>query len=71
VTLCEFRYESFDARGSGEHLDRVAALLDDLLEARWVLTDATRDAAGGGWWRICLYREMGTGRKKRTVHGSE
>jgi len=64
VTLCEFRYESFNARGSGEHLDRVAARLDDLLGARWVLADAKRDAAGGGWWRICLYRETGPRRMK-------
>ena len=63
MTLCEFRFEDFNTRGSREHLDRVAALLDDLLTARWVLTDAKRDAAGGGWWRMCLYRETGLGQR--------
>lgn len=66
MTVCEFRYEGFNARGNDEHLDRMAALLDDLLEARWVLADAVRDPGGGGWWRICLYREMG----QRAVDGA-
>jgi hypothetical protein len=42
----------------------VAALLNDLLEARWVLADAKRAAAGGGWWQLCLYRETGLKRRK-------
>jgi len=58
VTICEFRFESFNARGDDEYLDRVTALLDDLLDARWVLDDAMREPAGGGWWRICLYRHV-------------
>jgi len=58
VTVCEFRFESFNARGDDEYLDCATALLDDLLEARWVLADAMRDPAGGGWWRICLYRDV-------------
>jgi len=58
VTVCELRLETFNARGNDEHLDRMAALLDDLLEARWVLADAMRDPAGGGWWQMCLYRDV-------------
>lgn len=58
MTVCEFRFEKFNARGSDEYLDRITALLDDLLEARWVLEEAMRDPAGGGWWRMCLYRDV-------------
>lgn len=58
MTVCEFRFERFNVRGNDEYVDRVTALLDDLLEARWVVADATRDPAGGGWWPICLYRDV-------------
>ncbi|MGH9715802.1 MAG: hypothetical protein ACRD4R_03600 [Candidatus Acidiferrales bacterium] len=58
MTVCEFRFERFNARGNDEYLDRVSALLEDLLEARWVLADAARHPEGGGWWQICLYREF-------------
>lgn len=59
MTLCEFRFENLNARGSDEHLERIAALLEDLLEARWVLADAESDPAGSGWWSVCLFREEG------------
>jgi hypothetical protein len=58
VTVFELRFERFNARGNDEHLDRMAALLDDLLDARWTLADAKRDPAGCGWWRVCLYRDI-------------
>jgi len=58
VTICELRFERFNARGNDEYLDRLTALLDDLLEARWVLADAVRDPSGGGWWSICLCRDV-------------
>lgn len=57
VTICEFQFENFNARGSDDHLDRTAARLDRLLESRWAMVDARRDAAQSGWWSLCFYRE--------------
>jgi hypothetical protein len=58
VTICEYRFENFNARGSDDYLDRTAAHLDRLLRLRWAMVDAKRDGAQKGWWRICLYREI-------------
>jgi hypothetical protein len=57
MTIYEFRFENFNARGSDYYLDRTAAQLDCLLQSRWAMVDAKRNAAQSGWWSLCFYRE--------------
>jgi hypothetical protein len=57
VTLCEYRFEVFDARGTDDYLDGFAERLDELFSAGWTLPDAERHPALYGWWRLCLFRE--------------
>ncbi|MBZ5695921.1 MAG: hypothetical protein LAN36_11250 [Acidobacteriia bacterium] len=57
LTLCEYQFELFDARGSDEYLDRFAARLDEFFNAGWQVLDASRDPAAAGVWRVYLSRE--------------
>jgi hypothetical protein len=57
MTIYEFRFENFNARGSDDYLDRTAARLDRLLQSRWAMLDAKRDTGQSGWWSLCFYRE--------------
>lgn len=56
MTRCEFRFENLFVLGDDGYLDAVAAWLDDLFEAEWVLDDAIRSAECDGWWCLCLFR---------------
>ncbi len=58
TTLCEFRLESIFILGDDEYLDGLAAWLDALFEAEWVLDGAIRHQSHGGWWCLCLYRDV-------------
>lgn len=56
MTLCEFQVRTFNACGTDEYLDEVAAYFDRMLELGWQLIDGERDVCGG-WWRVWLYLE--------------
>jgi hypothetical protein len=56
MTLCEFHFEHVLILGGEEYLDAMAARLDELFAAEWVLDDAIRSPSHDGWWEICLYR---------------
>lgn len=58
---CEYRFESFNARGDDDYLDQVARQLDELFQADWTVPEVNRDPAFRGWWQICLFREGSTG----------
>jgi hypothetical protein len=64
VSICEYQFASFDARGNEDYLDRFATQLDALFQRGWTMADAARD--GRGWGQGCLYRERKTGREERT-----
>jgi len=59
MTLCEYRFETFNARGADEYLDQFAERLDGWFAEGWAVLDSKRETARAGWWRIELFKESG------------
>jgi len=57
MTLCEYRFEQFNARGDDDYVDRFAWRLDDLFDRGWTLLNSARETASPGWWRVELFRD--------------
>jgi hypothetical protein len=49
VTVCEYLFENFDARGDDEHLERFSDRLDELFASGWKLLESRKDAAFRGF----------------------
>jgi len=62
MSVCEYRFEPFDARGDDEYIDRFTQRLDKLFAEGWILVDSTRDKSFVGWWRVELFKEVNPGR---------
>jgi hypothetical protein len=60
MTVCEYRFESFNARGDEEYLERFAHFLDELFRIGWAAPEVIRHSAGNGWWLVSLYKEDGS-----------
>jgi hypothetical protein len=56
MTVGEYLFENFDARGDDEYLDRFSHRLDELFAAGWKLLESRKDSGYKGWWRIELFR---------------
>lgn len=57
MTLCEYRFERFNACGDDKYVDRFARRLDELFLRGWTLVDSRREMASPGWWRVELFRD--------------
>ena len=57
MTLCEYRFERFNACGDDTYVDRFAQHLSDLFDRGWMLLDSARETASPGWWRVELFRD--------------
>jgi len=57
MTLCEYFFVRFNARGDDEYVDRFAEHLNELLDQGWTLFDSGRETASPGWWRVDLFRD--------------
>lgn len=56
MTVCEYRFEHFDARGDDGSYDKFSGRLDELFASGWELLESHRDPGSKGWWRVELFK---------------